>query len=367
MKKHIFLLLMLILSLGGCSKSTKQPLCMSLDDIVFVNDFPEVLSLSEGIEINLEEELDIIGVRDFIIKDSLLIFTTKIAKGAWAFFNLSDYKNVGEFLQQGDGPFEFNQIPLVSTKAKFSQEDNTLYAYIYDFVKGYIYKMDIYESIETQTLQISQLDTTLPPFLFNIGMVDSSYYFCKEVNNNATGQLRYIYKNEEKIVNSKLNKLNTALINEGEDINLLSTNTKIHSSKKIAVEMPISLNYINIYSLDNSFGKTICTGNKLDDLEQIQKKDRWDRMYTYADLRVFESFWGVLRINETNKNYQIERSKLPSILIFDWKGDPKIKLQLEHHITSFDIDLINKNLYTYDSHTEEFFKYNIEQLLEKIL
>jgi hypothetical protein len=173
--------------------------------------------------------------------------------------------------------------------------------------------------------------------------------------------------NDKKTVPSHMEQLNRATVRAGEDFNILSTGTQYSRAKRMIVEAPaIGLNYINRYSLDGSFGKTICIGNKLENIEKIQNIDRWDRICSFRSLRLFPEFWGVLYLNESEKISQTGRKTLPFIFLFDWNGNPVAKLKLNSFITSFNIDLLNGYLYTMDNQTEKFCKYDIRDILKKL-
>ncbi|MBR9775545.1 MAG: hypothetical protein GYB55_11215, partial [Cytophagales bacterium] len=242
-------------------------------------------------------------------------------------------------------------------------EGDQLVAFLYDFQKGRLLKLNITKSIETNNQQLSILNDDLPPFLFNFTFIDSSRYLIKKIENSNRQQIRSFIKDGHESEISILKKLNQASIVQGEDYNILSTITKYNNKNNVFLEMPIGLNYLNIYSLDSTIAKTICIGEKLNDIEEIQKQSPEERIYTFANSRIYDDFLGVVFINEGKKNYQTNRTKLPSILLFDWNGHPLAELKLENHITSFDIDFINQELYTFDVHSDEFFKYDIKDIL----
>jgi hypothetical protein len=197
-------------------------------------------------------------------------------------------------------------------------------------------------------------------------MIDSTTFFCKEVANNDTQQLRAIVKNTGKTIPPVFEKLNQASLRQGINVNVLATMTKLNPNNNIFVEMPISLNYINMYSIDSSVCKTICIGKSLDNIKKIENTEQWSRLYTFSYLELFNDFWGVLHINEDWKTYRTERKKFPSILLFDWQGEPIAELKLNNFITSFDIDFINGHLYTHDILSDEFYMYDIKSILDAI-
>ena len=363
-KENLFLLIFsFVLLFTSCSDNViTTDKYMVLDDVEYIRTFPNTYALSDRID----PEIDIIGINDFCVLDSMIAFSTKGGDSLWTFISLPDYTPLGRFLTSGDGPFEFIQIPRVSFKTSFYREKGQLFAGIYDFQKGKLFKMNVDASLDSGISQMSILKDSLPPFLFSFVMIDSVHYFCKEVNIEQTQQIRYIIGSGKRTISSDMQRLNQVQINENEDINIISAITKMSAVNGMIVEMPIGLNYINMYSLDGSLGKTICVGDKLDDIKDIEDKVRWDRVYTYADLRLFEEFWGVVFINEDMKTYQTERKKLPSILLFNWDGKPLAQLKLPHFITSFDIDFATGYLYTFDVHTDEFFKYDIGNILQEL-
>ena len=121
-----------------------------------------------------------------------------------------------------------------------------------------------------------------------------------------------------------------------------------------------------MYTLDGSFQKSICIGDKLSNIDGIQKRKRQNRLYTFADLRIFDDFFGVLYINEEELTYQTGRKKMPKILLFDWQATPLAEITLDHHVTCFDIDFGNENLYTFDAHSDAFFKHNLTDILKSL-
>lgn len=60
------------------------------------------------------------------------------------------------------------------------------------------------------------------------------------------------------------------------------------------------------------------------------------------------------------------RKRYPSLLMFDWNGSPLAKLDLNRFITSFDMDVANGTLYTFDTYTDELRKYDIGYILKDI-
>lgn len=366
MKKTLLLSIVFLslLFLMRCSQSPtlSSSNFMVFDDVEYVTAFPQSFKLTK----KSVPDIDVIGITNFVIYDSNIIFSTMKTDSMWSVFTLPEYNYRGSFLSKGNGPFEFVQSPWIGAKSKLFKENDELFASIYDFQKGRLLKVNIDKTLSTKKLDISILNDSLSRSLFNFIMIDNATFFCKEDNNTRTQQIRYIVEKNQRTTPKILEKLNQASIREGEDINILSTITNMNFDNGIIVEMSVGLNYINMYKLDGRFSKTVCIGAKLDNIEKIQNKTRWDRIYTFADLTIFQNFWGVIYINEDGKTYQLGRKELPSIYLFDWQGEPLAELKLDHFITSFEIDLKNGTLYTFDLDSDEFYKYDVREILNKV-
>lgn len=365
MSKFVFnvVIIFIFLNFWNCASDPKERLTdMAFDNIKYIDSFPQSFSIN-GEKI----DIDVIGVRNFIISDSTIIMSTNNKDSLWVIANLPDLQVQGSILKKGQGPTELSISPSTTYNTKLIKENNQLFAYIYEYHKGELIKLNITASLNTGNSDISIINDSLPKSLLNFIVIDDSTYLCKEARNNHTQQIRYIYKQKKEVNDySILDKLNNISIRDNEDINILSTITKHNPSNDIIIEMPIGLNYINMYSLDDSFEQTVCVGKSLFNIERIQNNNRWDRIYTFSDLRLFENFWGVLYINESEKDYQVKRKKFPSILLFDWNGNSLAKLTLNQLATSFDIDFQTSQIYTFDVETEFFYKYNITNVLSSL-
>ncbi len=358
----IFKILLSVYLLGCQDSSSDKNIYMALNHVEHVIEFPIQFTL----ENKTTPSIDIIGIRNFIISHDKIIFSTTNQNGSWSILSLPDYHYFGKFLNQGDGPLEFMQLPSAGSNTTLIKEKEQLVAYLYDFQKGRLMKFNIDESIKSDSSKISVLNDSLPQFLFGVTMIDSAKFLGKKLDNLETQQIRFTYDGKDEITSPIMERLNMASISLGEDFNILSTITKYSKRHNRIVEMPIRLNYINLYSLDEKFEKTICIGNELFNISNIEKKKRWERIYAFSDLRLFDDFFGVVFINEIDFTYELYRYKIPSILLFDWDGNPLAELKLKNHVTSFDIDFVNKDLYTFDVHSDEFFKYDIGDILSKL-
>ncbi|MFC4871155.1 hypothetical protein [Negadavirga shengliensis] len=161
---------------------------MTLDSLEYVLEFPNEFVIHN----KKETGIDLVGVWDFAIQDSIMILSTRKKNGVWKFLSLPEYHHLGDFLHVGEGPLELSSSPSVSDKVKITKENNRYHAYIYDFGYGKLLKLDINQSIKHQELFISTINDSLPQYLFDFLVIDTDTYFCKEIGNMETQQFRYL-------------------------------------------------------------------------------------------------------------------------------------------------------------------------------
>ena len=341
---------------------------MTLDEVVFIciSDFPKNYTLTGGDLLDLDV-IDIIGIQDIHIhNDSLLFLSTIHRDSLWVVLSLPDYSILGSFFTVGQGADEFLFSPWVGLNATTFELDGEIFADIHDVGRARMVRANISETLKTGIPRISILENSFSRNVFSIIVLDSNKFVYREVNLDATAQMRFILYNDSISTMPVLENLNRARIEFGKNINILSVMTRMNPHNNRFVEMPLLLNYFNIFNLDGSFAKTICVGNRLDNIGRIQSKRFADQVQRFADLRAFRDFFGVVFINETMRSLDVGRRNLPFILLFDWYGSPLAKLQLPRVITSFDIDFRRGSLYTFDFHTDEFYRYDIRDVLREI-
>lgn len=357
-----YIMFFLVVLLVGCNHSNSPVPSndyMVLDSIEYVKKFP----LSYKLKDKVLAEYDIIGISDLVIQDSLLIISTKghNLSGFWTFFSLNTDKKLGSFLSVGQGPNEFLR-PISAEKATYFKSKGNLEACLYDFYRGKVYRFDITKTLNENKLNIIEIEHRLSKSLFNYVMLDEARYYCRSINGNETQQKRYVWDNGVEKIFPNMEKLNLATIEQGEDFNILSTIVGKNPQGTLIVELPVSLNQINLFEIDGDFNKTICVGEKVDNIEAIQNKFKWNRIYTYGGLRTYEQFFAALYVNETNEIYQLGSDKYPIIQIFSWKGIPLAEIELDCKVVMFDIDFIHKTLYVVDD-KDEIYKYAIDDIL----
>ena len=334
---------------------------MVLDKVEYIDKFPEVFTLSGGTPV----DLGIIGTLSISVHDSLLIATTREKQGFWHFFSLPGMDSLGRYLTKGRGPNEFISTPWVE-KQYFFRDQGDLLSILYDFSNGKSYRMNISETLRDGKLIMDETDFSLPPNLDSYKFIDFSTILCKESNEEMTQFSRYILRDGKKSSTANFEKLGLATKPQDGTSGVLSAHMEVSPDGKRVVEAPLYLNHINLYSLDDSFGKTICFGDRIDNISVVQDTPRPDRMYTHINLNVFPEFFGVLYLNDTDRNFEEDKSGHPVLRFFDWDGKPLAEVRPDRTITTWSIDFANGMLYTLNYNTEEMYRYDIGEVLRKI-
>jgi len=331
---------------------------MAFDSVYLIKDFPKTETIDSGIEVSKE----IIGMWNFEVVDDLMIVSTRNQRGAWEAYTLPGFELFGKFLSVGEGPKELSATPSVSDKVHFDLSHGEKSALIYDFQRGRLLKLFLERSVDLGRDSIQLLDAKLSPYLFDFLKIDSGFYFIRKPENLETQINRYLDSSGVLSTRPVLEELNTSKISGNMNFPILSSMSRLKDGGKTIVEMYFRLNYFNLYSLDGNLKKTICIEDEIDQISVIEELEQKDRTYRFSDVRVYEDYFVLLHLNEKEEDFASKRKTKPEILFFNWEGNPLAKIVSEYFCTSFDIDLVNKHLYTFDSQTDRFKKYDLPEL-----
>lgn len=362
MKKEWIIWAVIGLLMGCNSLSDSHTEYMAFENVNYIKEFPCSYSLKNDQLV----DWDVIGVKSFCFFDSLLVITSNADKnGLWHFLTAKDYRFLGNYLTQGGGPGEFKELPKVSD-AKFYNQENQIFADIYDFSGGKYYRINVSHTLENNQLDIQTVKSMLPAGLFDQVYIDSSTVYCRMITNMQSQQLRYLWKNGEEITPEKYEQLNRVFVHN-QDFNILSTITKKNPDNDLLVEAAIGLDQINLFSAEGDFAMTICPNKKkLDAISDIENLARWERIYTYGGVRTYPDFFAALYVNEDERAFQTERKAFPTIQLFDWKGNALMQIKLNRFITSFDFDFCNGYIYAFDSREDTMYKYEVNEILNQL-
>lgn len=293
-----------------------------------------------------------------------MIVCTGEKQKTWKIIDLDNNKIVAGIFNIGNGKGEFIFPPSVTNGSSFYKKNDSLYADVFDDMKGHMLTVNIDESVAKQDLCLKAEKEGLDNSVFNTLRIADNQYIIRKVSDEQKKlgrSLRNIATGVSETP-SVFESLNEASLKGNVDINILSTNMAI-ANNGCVIEAPVSLNYINLYKIDGSFAKTVCIGETLDNIDDLSQKKMKERKYVFSGVRVFDDFFGVLMLNETWDDYMTNKETKPSILLFSYNGEPLAKVDIDTMTIFFDIDTRHGMLYVVDSKTGWIMRYDIKKAL----
>lgn len=347
----------------GCSDAQqmkKDRRYMTTPNISYVKAFPKKISLTNPIVCNSQ----LADVSSCLITGPYIIACTGEKQKAWKIIDLESGNIVAGIFNVGNSKEEFLFPPSVTNGSSFYEKNDSLYADVFDGIKGRMLTVNIDESVKKQSLCLKAEKSGLDNSVFTAMRVADSQYLIRKVSADQKTLGRSV-RNLVTGVSDTLavfESLNEASLKNGADINLLSCGIAI-AKNGCVVEAPVSLNYINVYKLDGSIARTVCMGDALDNIDDLAKKKMMERKFVFSDVRVFDDFFGVLMLNETWGDYIAHKEIKPSILLFSYNGEPLAEVTLDVTTLLFDIDTKRGMLYAVDGKTGHLVRYDVRKAL----
>ena len=347
--RKIFLIPLVSILCFCCSpekKSSKE--YMLLDSVIYAHSIQKLETLCEDSMTLVTTSIPYI--KNFAIIDSLLFVDTNQENGQLNILSINGIKSYGALLDKGRGRGEFGYGIHLTLYTTFEHHKDSLYANLYDLMSGRLYRINITKQVTEGKCHIQEiiLSEELPRSAFWAKTISDTLVFLKSIDHMETRQTRSIITKNGRVLTNVIDKMNELEIPAKEDFNLISSLIAFSESNNMFVEAMIGMNYINIYSLQKDKGVTVCIGRDLDKLSSILSTPKFERKYVFADLRTYNFGFAVLKYDIEEKAYQSHESFHPSILMFDWNGNPIGEIASELTFNHFDIDVNNGYLYILD-------------------
>ena len=261
MKKSIVIISLMAIFLQACDSLSYY---LSFDEVVYVKDFPQKVELEKVAPM----DLDLMGCVDFFGNDSVLVFKMMDMEHHWKVYSLSDLKEGVELLKKGNGPNEFVSMP---SNEYFQKDANVCRVWRSNERK--MYQIDLSASLEKgKTVLDSIWKLPLEGTAFICTSVNDSSYFVTLFQPDS--YKRCLLKGSELQELEHLKPIND--VKTHKDINSIAAIRRYEPSQKKVVEVMTHLNQINLYSVeDSTFAKTICVGESLTDVGQVDDGGKW--------------------------------------------------------------------------------------------
>lgn len=348
--KKLLLIVMSCAIMVGCKNTVDvNKEYMALGEVKKVNSLQLLLTLNKD-NMTMVETPDYY-IENFVIFDSLMFIDTNQDSGLLDILSMDSMKSYGRFLNKGKANGEFLYGINLTLHSSFECIMDTVYVNMYDPVSARLFSLNLSKSIMENTLSLKELNFNrkLPNSAFWAKTIGDTLLIVRDIDEMETHQNRTILSCNGPRTNTMIEELNGFEIPLNEDFNIMSSLVATSPINEYVVEAMIGMNYINVYSLNGEMGYTICVGEELDKLSDILSTSRFARKYMFADLRAYSFGFAVLKFDITERVYQSDEHYTPSILLFDWIGNPIGEIKSDIKFNHFDYDEQRKMLYILDS------------------
>ena len=367
----------MMLMVTGCGDRRKVPEnSLAFADVVYVEDgYPVTWELAQGDTL----ALPVLGVSDFVVKDSLLIVSNNDNAGRVTVLSLDGGTVYGKFLRMGRGPGEIVSFNGVSS-VQFSHKENGHLTACWTEYAGNLMEWDVTASLESGQTELASRSLELQdsPWLLDAVPLDGQEFLIVHAGADRNSINRFILTSEgEKRTTPPLDRLNSAtvkaepesgsgsVVGSGDMVsfsvpgfNLINGSHAYESSRGLIVEAERTLNTMNIFSADGTYARTVCIyGDKVDDVSSVEN---------YSDARLalrpktYPDFISVLHWLREHEVKQYVR-------LFGYEGEPLAEIPLPEGGIFYDMDIPGGCLYVLISGQELLIRYDVSGLLGDII
>lgn len=347
--KHIYLLLQLV-CLSSCTETYKGTTFMSFENIKYVTSFENEHLYKKSDAKKITSSYG----KNFRIIDRYLIEETG---GEESFWRVTDLQTgtIKVLAHQGHGEFEFMSNPRLN-EANIYTEGGEVHCMTNDLTSGKTLKINISHLFE-DSVDIRR-GPQIAPSAFNALIFSDSTYMYRTISKNERQQTRYVFHNRVLTNSPSIDILNNVELPAGEDFNILSSIMAYNKNNGFILEAPVCLNTINIYNIDGNMEQSICYGTHRWSVQDVLRKARNDRFYTFENPRIYDNCCAVLWLGDTRKSYFDSERNKASILLFGLDGKGLAKFDFDFMISYFEIDTRRYHLYVRDYKEGCIYTYN---------
>lgn len=367
----------MMLMVTGCGDGRMVPEnSLAFEDVVYVEDgYPVTWELAQGDTL----DLPVLGVSDFVVKDSLLIVSNNDNAGQVTVLSLDGRTVYGKFLRIGRGPGEIVSFNGVSS-VQFSHKENGHLTASWTDYAGNLMEWDVTASLESGQTEVTSRSLELQdsPWLLDAVPLDGQEYLVVHAGADRNSINRFILTSDgERRTTPPLARLSSATVKAEPEsgsgrvvgsgnmvsfsvpgFNLINGSHAYESSRGLIVEAERTLNTMNIFSADGTYARTVCTyGDRVDDVSSVEHDSDARlalRPKTYPD---FISVLHWFREPEV-KQY---------VRLFSYEGEPLAGIPLPKGGIFYDMDIPGGCLYVLISGQELLIRYDVSGLLEDII
>lgn len=354
-KIYNFLLVFFSIVWLGCNRVEYKD-AVVLDEKESFAEFPLTDTLSGGTPVII----DSYGNLEFKIVDSIMIVSTAAEENSWKVFSLPSDSLVLEILDIGNAQNELSAPSFVS-QVSFMKKGGDTYALINNNARQETLSVNLSESVASNRLvYATEEDHGLSQFrMLSYKSTDkegSVFDIALDINPMECSVKRSLGKDGAGIYLKSVDRLNNYKVESPEYMGLLMPHIIMNPDRDRIVEIMNLYPQINIYSFSDTFVKTLCPEGKIGKFSEFYSRQMNDASIVYRSVVGYDSFFVVNHADRAGTE----------LWFFDWNGKPLLNLKINSVVTCFDIDFINKLLYTLDFNKDEMIKYPLDDILSKV-
>ena len=365
----------MMLMVTGCGDGRKVPdNSLAFDDVVYVEDeYPVTWELTEGDTL----DIPVLGVSDFVIKDSLLIVSNNDNAGRVSVLSLDGKTVLGKFLREGRGPGEIVSFNGVSM-TQFSHRDGHLTACWTDYA-GTLTEWDVTASLKDGLSEVATRDLELDgsPWLLEALPIGDRGYLIAVAGEDRNTIKRFVLSRDGKTeVTPPLERLNRAEVRSTAQasgmvagsgnmvafsvpgFNSINGDYAYSPERGLVVEAERTRNSLSIFSIDGDYARTVCIyGKRIDDVSDVDVMNDRERL----TLRP-KAFPGFISALHWLREPEVELY----VRLYGYDGEPLAEIPLPKGGIFYDFDISGGCLYVLVSGQELLIRYDVSGLLQEI-
>lgn len=354
MSKTIYFAVFMLLILASCGKGNDTE-----NSVRYITDWEYDSPLSEDESFQCDE----IGVYGIKVVDSLIVVNHQ---KNWSVLSFDGRKKYADFLSIGQGPAEFfYSVPYVGS-SYHNTENDSIVMYIPNNKRNTIVRANITDLISGGKGRITErsINHSMKRAWATV-MCDSISVFMSLPNYSITGLSKYFCVGDSMSVIRGMEALDAVRVQSGENLNLLVATIRYGKASGKFFEAKAYLNWINIFSKDGDELKTICVGDKMFDVEEMDKKGINYDEDVYIGGAAWDKGFGVTCKAGMMSNSQSSNPEKSELQVFDWEGNPVFRTILPVYAKAFDIDWSNRRLIVHDKDSDRVLAYDATPIIKR--
>jgi len=325
MRKSLYFLLLLLCV--GCT-STGERETLHADQVEYVGEFPS----NPKVTLRTVEGFDLAGCVNFSVADTFLIVNYLERDYFIGVYSTATKRLLFTAAPKGHGR---NEVPEGVGEVTVRWKDGRP---LFDFVdpdNKVLYTCDLLSSASSAQAVVTSVHyenaTELSSFVYTLSdstLLINQYLFTHYV------PIVYDFENDTVMDVPAVGNLHT--LEAGEDGNTLSAVRCVNRDSGIVAEAMLQLDQVNLFAVDGHFSKTLCLGDELMNVREIDRRGHREVNKQFGDALATSDYCAVLYQNISYRD-DCEGRGMSSILLFDWEGKPLEKIQLPCYVFVFDI------------------------------